>query len=81
MIEGRSGAGFAFETIERAGVAGEVVGKEFQGDEAAEFRVLGLVDHAHPAAEPFDDAAGEFRLISCAPRSIFARSFSSLPGS
>ena len=39
------------------GVPGQVVGKEFQGDKAAEAGVFGLVDHAHAsAAEFFEDA-------------------------
>ena len=57
MIERGSGFGFALEAFERLRVVREIVGEEFQGDEAIEARVFGFVDDAHSAAaEFFDDA-------------------------
>jgi hypothetical protein len=48
------------ETFERLWVARKIGGQEFQGDEAAQFGVLGLVNHTHPAAaQLFDDAVVE----------------------
>src|SRR5579862_5471219 len=44
MVEGRGGTGFAAEPLERLGVFREIVGKEFQRDEAAE---LGKIGRAH----------------------------------
>ena len=56
MIQGGSGFGFAAETFEGLAVLREIVGKEFEGDEAAEASVFRFVDHAHAAAtELFDD--------------------------
>jgi hypothetical protein len=57
MIQGRSGPRFALETFEGLRASDETVGKELQGNKAAELGVLGLVDHTHPAAaELFQDA-------------------------
>src|ERR1700722_286340 len=57
MVESGGGAGFTAETLEGLRVAGKLVGQEFESDEAAEFSVLGFVDHAHAAAaELFHDA-------------------------
>ena len=57
MIQRGGGACFTFEAFERLWVVGEIVGEKFEGDEAAEARVFGFVDHAHSAtAEFFDDA-------------------------
>jgi hypothetical protein len=57
MIERRCGARFAAKAFERLRVARQFIGQELEGDEAAEFGVFGLVDHAHAAAaEFFDDA-------------------------
>ena len=53
MIERGRGARFAAETLDGLSVLGDVVGKEFQRDTAAEARVLGFVDHAHSAAAQF----------------------------
>ncbi len=56
MVESGGGAGFTAKTFEGLRVAGQVFGKKFQGDEAAEFGVLGFVDYTHAAtAEFFDD--------------------------
>ena len=35
VVQGRCGAGFAAETLERLGIVGSIVGQELQGDEAA----------------------------------------------
>ena len=35
------------------GILGEFFGQEFQGDEAAEFEIFGLIDDAHSAAAEF----------------------------
>jgi hypothetical protein len=41
----------------------EAVGQEFQGNEAAEFGVLGFVDHTHAAsADFFDDNVVRYGL-------------------
>ncbi len=57
VVEGGGGFGFAAETFEGLGIAGERFGEEFQSDETVEERVLGFVDDAHSAAtESFDDA-------------------------
>ena len=57
VIERGGGAGFAAEAFERGGIFGDVVGKKFQRDEAAEREVFGFVDDSHAAAaEFFDDA-------------------------
>ena len=45
------------ESGKRLRVLGNIVGKEFQGDEAIEFEVLGFVNHTHAtSAEFLDDA-------------------------
>ncbi len=57
MVQRGGRARFAAETLQGLRVLGYIVGQEFQSDEAAEARVLGLVDDAHPAAaELLDDA-------------------------
>ena len=57
MIQSGSGARFAAKTFERVGIARDFGGKEFQRDKSAEVRILGFINHAHPAAaEFFDDA-------------------------
>ena len=57
MIESRGGACLAAEALQRLRVARHFVGQEFEGDEAAEVGVFGLVDDAHAAAaELVDDA-------------------------
>ena len=54
---------FALKAAEGLGVASNVFGKKFQGDEAMETGIFRLVDHAHAAAtEPFDDAVMGNRL-------------------
>ena len=56
MVQGRCGLGLAAKTFEGLAVLGKIFGKKLEGDEAAEARVFGFVDHAHTAAtELFDD--------------------------
>ncbi len=50
MVERGSGAGLAAKALERQKITRDIVGKEFEGDEAAELHVFGFVDDAHPAA-------------------------------
>ena len=50
MVQSGSGTGFPAEAVEGLLALGNVVGKEFQSDEASQIDVFGLVDHAHPAA-------------------------------
>src|SRR5580693_7266454 len=57
MIEGRGGASLAAEALERLRIARHFVGKEFEGDEAAEVGVFRLVDYSHAAAAEFVDDA------------------------
>jgi hypothetical protein len=38
------------EALQREGVPGQLIGKEFQGDKAAQFLVLRLVDDSHATA-------------------------------
>ena len=57
MIERRRGLGFAPKPFEGLRVARQFHGKEFQGDETIQARILRFVDHAHTAAaELFDNA-------------------------
>jgi hypothetical protein len=56
--------GLAAKALESVAVLGEIVGKELEGDKTSEARVLGLVDHTHPAsAELLDDAVVRDSLI------------------
>ena len=57
MIQSGSSLRFALEAAQRLWIFGDLVGQEFQGDKAVQLQVLGLVNHAHPAAaELLDDA-------------------------
>ena len=57
MVQRGGGTRFTLESFERLRIVGEIVGKKFESDEAAEARVFGFVDDAHSAtAEFFDDA-------------------------
>ena len=68
MIQSGSGFGFAAKTLEGLAILREIFGKKLQGDEAAEARVLGLVNHAHAAAaELFDDPVVRNSLIEHDP--------------
>src|SRR3984885_2141543 len=53
VIERRRSPRFTAESLDRLGVLGNVIWKEFQRDIATQARVLGLVDHAHPSATKF----------------------------
>ena len=50
MIQGGGGFGFAAKTLECLAVLGEICGKKLQSYETVEAGILGLVNHAHPAA-------------------------------
>jgi hypothetical protein len=57
MVEGGCGLSLALKTSERLRVAGDFFGQKFEGDEAAQASVFGLVDNTHAtASELFDDA-------------------------
>ena len=49
MIQCGCGLGLAPEAAERRGVAGDIFGKEFQGNKTVEAGVFGFVNHTHPA--------------------------------
>jgi hypothetical protein len=53
VIQRRGRASFATKSLERLRLLFQFLRKEFQRHAAAEFRVLGLVDDAHPAAAQF----------------------------
>ena len=57
MIQGRGGPGLAVEALERLGILRDVFGEEFEGNEATEGRVFGLIDNAHTAAANFFEDA------------------------
>ena len=80
MIQRRCGARFAAESFDGLSVVRNVVGKKFQRNVAAEARVLGLINHAHPAAAKlFDDfvvgdsAANDGRSVRHSPRILRQR--------
>ena len=50
MIQRGGRASFAPKSLERLRVLFQILRQEFQRHSAAEFRVLSLVDHTHPAA-------------------------------
>src|SRR5208283_6056663 len=57
VVQRGCGLGFPLKTAQGHCVLGEVVGKELQGDVAAELQVFRLVHNTHPAAaELLDDA-------------------------
>ena len=57
MVQSRRRTRFASEAFQGLRVLRHVIGEELQSHEAAEFGVLGLVDHTHAApAELLDDA-------------------------
>ncbi len=57
MVQCRSGLGFALKTGQSLGVLRYFVGQEFQGYEAMELDVLGLVHNTHSTtAQLLDDA-------------------------
>ena len=57
MIQRRSGASFATKTLESLRILRRIIGKKFQGNEAAKLRVFRFVNDSHPSAtEEFEDA-------------------------
>jgi hypothetical protein len=56
VIQGGSSLGFALETRECLGVAGNFLGQKLEGYKSVEPRVLGLIDHAHAAAQLLNNA-------------------------
>jgi hypothetical protein len=63
VVQGGSSLGLPLEAAEGLGVVGEAVGKELQGDVAAELQVFRFVHQAHaPAADPAEDAIVGNRL-------------------
>jgi len=63
VIQGGGGASFAAEAFESLWILGDVVGKEFESDEAAEGDVFGFVDHTHSAtAQLLEDAVVRYGL-------------------
>jgi hypothetical protein len=56
-LRNMGGTGFAPKAVQGLRVLGNVVGEEFQSDEAPKVGVLGFVNHTHsPAAQLLDDA-------------------------
>src|SRR5579863_1371661 len=53
VIQTGSGLGLAAEAAEQMLVGGNVVGKKFESNKAAQASVLGLENHPHPAAAEF----------------------------
>jgi hypothetical protein len=47
VVQRRSGSRFAAKPLRGLRVVDRFIGKEFEGDEAAEFQILGLVDLTH----------------------------------
>ena len=75
MIQRGRGLRFALKAGQRLRIAGNVFGQELQGDEAVQPRVLGLVNHAHPAAaQLLDDAVVRDGLADHLWPIIFGRS-------
>ena len=50
MVEGRRRSGFPAESFQRLLILSQFFGEEFQRHKSAQFDVLGLIHHAHPAA-------------------------------
>ena len=56
MVQSRGGTRLSAEALQGKCVAGQLIGKKLQGDKAAQFLVLRLVDDSHAAAaKSFDD--------------------------
>src|ERR1700734_1719206 len=49
MVEGRSSARLALETLQRMPIDSGIFRKELQCDQAAQTNVFGLIDHSHTA--------------------------------
>ena len=74
MIESRGGARLAAKALERLRVLRQAIGQKFEGNEAAEFGVLGFVDHTHAAtANLFDDAVVRDGLADQGEGLVFER--------
>ena len=57
VVECGGSLGFALKAGEGLGIAGNLFGEKFEGDEAAEAGVFGFVDNTHATASKlFDDA-------------------------
>jgi hypothetical protein len=50
MIESRGGTRLPAKALQGQGIPGQLIGKELQGDKAAQFLVLRLVDDSHATA-------------------------------
>jgi hypothetical protein len=63
MIQRGGSLGFTLEAAKGLRVFGDLVRKELESHEAAEFHVLGFVNDAHPAAaQLLDDAVVRYGL-------------------
>jgi hypothetical protein len=63
MIQRRRSPRFTPETLQRLRVICQGIGKKLKGDEAAELKVFGLINHTHPAVPDFlQDAVMRNRL-------------------
>jgi hypothetical protein len=56
MVQSLGGTRLPAEALQGEGVPGQLIGKEFQGDKAAQFLVLRPIDDSHAAAaKSFED--------------------------
>jgi len=63
MVECRGGTRLTTKAFQRLWVSGNVIGQEFQSDEATKVGILGFINHTHTAtAEFLDDAVMRDRL-------------------
>ena len=53
MIQSGGGPGFATESVQGLGMAGEIVGEEFQSNKSLKPAILGLVNNPHATATQF----------------------------
>ena len=75
VVQAAHGTGFTLEAFPQMGVAGEMFGKDFDGDSAVQARVDGGVHFSHSAgANPVADfvwaQASSFRQRHSAPRYV-----------
>jgi hypothetical protein len=56
MIESRGGFSFALKALKRLGIPPQIFWEKFQGDGAIQPRIFGFVNHAHAAADFFQNA-------------------------
>ncbi len=67
---------FAPKAVQGLRISGDLIGQEFQGDEAAELGVLSLIDDTHTAtAELLDDAVVRDGLADHWWANVMARSW------